>query len=311
MATKPANKKSKSRGNDSNDRFEAAKIDALFLVLDAVAWLDSPRSRDIAQFADVDPRTVGKLLKNARQIGLVDVVDEVVFLRLPYPYKGTLEQKKAVVREALILMPLLVSVRQFVALGDPVGTALRKAATVAGTVPYDEAALLPLVQWAKNLNALEPGVVPEDLLEEATAAKAERHVADASSTVAFLSHSAKDKPFVRQLAADLNANDVGVWLDEQRVHVGDSIPEKVAQGLAESDYFVVIVSDNSRNSQWVAKELNSALVAEIERRDVHVLPIKLDDSDLPDSIRDKKYADFSKSYKDGLRELLASLKRKA
>lgn len=44
-------------------RFEAVKIDPLFEVLDAVAWLDSPSSKDIAQFAGIDPRTAGKLLK--------------------------------------------------------------------------------------------------------------------------------------------------------------------------------------------------------------------------------------------------------
>jgi hypothetical protein len=52
-------------------RFEAVKIDPLFEVLDAVAWLDSPGTSAIAQYAGRDPRTVGKILKNARLIGLV------------------------------------------------------------------------------------------------------------------------------------------------------------------------------------------------------------------------------------------------
>jgi len=42
-------------------RFEAVKIDPLFEVLDAVAFLDSPDTRAIAQFADIDPRTAGKI----------------------------------------------------------------------------------------------------------------------------------------------------------------------------------------------------------------------------------------------------------
>jgi hypothetical protein len=44
-------------------RFEAVKIDPLFGVLDAVAWLDSPSAKHIAQFANIDPRTAGKILK--------------------------------------------------------------------------------------------------------------------------------------------------------------------------------------------------------------------------------------------------------
>lgn len=47
-------------------RFEPVKIDPLFEVLDAAAWLDSPGTKAIAQYANLDPRTAGKILKNAR-----------------------------------------------------------------------------------------------------------------------------------------------------------------------------------------------------------------------------------------------------
>jgi hypothetical protein len=58
----------------STHRFEPAKLDSLFAVLDAIAWLDTPGTAQVAQFAGIDPRTAGKLLKNACQIGLVDEV---------------------------------------------------------------------------------------------------------------------------------------------------------------------------------------------------------------------------------------------
>ena len=68
------------------------------------------------------------------------------------------------------------------------------------------------------------------------------------------------------------------------------------------------MSRNSVESSWVKKELNSALVHEIERRKVAVLPIKLDDVKMPDSINDKLYADFRGSYEEGLKGLLQSIK---
>lgn len=302
-AKKPGNK----RGGGSQ-RFEPAKIESLFVVLDAIAWLDGPSARDIAQFAGIDPRTAGKLLKNARQIELVDLTGECYTLVLPYPYKGSIDQKRGVVREALVRLPLLTSVRQFTGLGDTLSNALRKAATIAGITPYIESDLLPLVEWARTLRALEPRLIAEDLVDVAEGAKAERHKTDAKKRVAFLSHSSKDKPFIRQLAADLTANGVGVWLDEQRIRVGDSIPERIAQGLAESDYFLVAISAASVDSPWVTKELNGALVREIEKRNVSVLPLRLDDSPMPESIKDKKYADFSESYKSGLASLITSVK---
>jgi hypothetical protein len=53
-------------------RFEATKLDALFSVLDAIAWLDLPNVGSISQFAGIDPRTAGKLLKNCVSLAIVD-----------------------------------------------------------------------------------------------------------------------------------------------------------------------------------------------------------------------------------------------
>jgi len=292
----------------SSQRFESAKIEPLFVVLDAVAWLENPTNAQIAQFSGVDPRTAGKLLKNAVHVGLVVLAGSTYSLLLPYPYKGTQEQKEAVVKEALVRHPLLTHVRQFLRLGDELDVALRKAATVSGIVPFVPTDLNPLLDWANSLNALEPSLITEDLVDAAEIRKLERHKSEAQKRVAFLSHSSVDKPFIRQLAADLTASNINVWLDEQKIRVGESIPERVAQGLAESDFFLVAISEHSVTSQWVQKELNNALVNEVQRRKVHILPLKLDGSPVPQIIADKRYADFSVSYRAGLDDLLLALR---
>jgi len=204
--------------------------------------------------------------------------------------------------------PLIRGIREFMALGDDLQNAMRKAATVAGEKHYEKAAIAPIVSWANSAGALNLGVRVEGLVAQAVATKEVRHAEHALERVAFISHSTKDKRFVRKLAADLVASGVKVWLDEQRILVGDSVPEKIAQGLAESDFFLIVVSQNSVGSSWVKKELSSALVHEIERRKVTVLPIKLDDSPMPDSIKDKLYADFRGSYDEGLNKLIQSIR---
>lgn len=310
-AIKTAPKKPATRGKTASNgshRFEPAKLDSLFVVLDAIAWLDTPTSGQVAQFAGIDPRTAGKLLKNACQIGLVDSLSHGYVLVLPYPYRGSQDQKQAVVKEALVRLPLLTGVRQFLRLGDKTDVALRKAATIAGISPFVPTDLNPLLEWAQSLGALQPSLIAEDLVDAAETKKQRRHQEHKEQRIAFLSHSSADKPFIRQLAADLAANGIGVWLDEQRIRVGDSIPEKIAQGLAESDYFLIGMSQKSGESAWVQKELNNALMTEMKRRNVHILPLKLDDSPMPQIIAEKKYADFSKSYKSGLDELLSALK---
>jgi CxxC motif-containing protein len=213
-----------------------------------------------------------------------------------------------VIREAIFKMPLIISYRQFLKLGNNTQDALRKAATIQKIENFDKTALEPIIKWAGQLNALSLEMDIEDFANEGVKIKEIRHKESKDEKVVFLSHSSIDKPFIRQLAADLTKENILVWLDEQQIKVGDSINDKISQGLAESDYFVIALSDNSINSEWVKKELNSALIDEIEAKKVKVFPIKLSDCVIPNLIKDKKYADFTKSYKAGLDELLNAIK---
>src|SRR5437588_104303 len=186
MGVKPAHANKAKR---SSLKFESVGVDSLFSVLDAIAWVDQPTQKTITQFAGVDARTTGKDLKNCTTIGTIESLGGMLCVKLPYPYKGSREQKQAVVKESLLKMPL--------------------------TVP------------------------------------------------------------IRQLASDLAKDGIDTWLDEHRILVGDSITEKIGQGLAQSDYFIIALSESSVSSAWVKKELSGALLREVERRKVTVLPIKL------------------------------------
>ncbi|CAN5642714.1 hypothetical protein BH20VER1_BH20VER1_05470 [soil metagenome] len=297
------------RGADCSLKFNPVALGSIFDVLDAVAWMSNATPSKISQFANIDPRTVGKVLKNTVTLGITEHLNGEFSLRLPYPPKGSEDEKKAVLKESLYKMPLLRQLRQFRKLGDDASTALRKAATLSGVENYNEAAMAPLLKWARELGAVDAENSLEDLVDEAVIRKEERHLASGKQTVAFLSHSSRDKPFIRKLAADLNQAGIDVWFDEQTILVGDSMTEKIGQGLAQSDFFVIALSKNSVSSTWVQKELNNAVIQEVERRAVTVLPIKLDDCDVPAILRDKKYADFSKSYRNGFDGLLRSMKK--
>jgi hypothetical protein len=125
----------------------------------------------------------------------------------------------------------------------------------------------------------------------------------------FLSHSSKDKFFVRRLAQDLQARGVRVWLDEAEINVGDSLTEKIGAAINEMDFVAVVLSHNSVGSNWVQKELEIALNKELAKRQVVVLPVLLEKVEMPPFLRDKKYADFSADDKfaRGLADLLKAL----
>jgi predicted nucleotide-binding protein len=71
----------------------------------------------------------------------------------------------------------------------------------------------------------------------------------------FISYSNKDRDFAEKLAADLRASGVGVWFDQWEIKVGDSITQKINDGIHDNDYLAVVLSPDSVASPWVRKEL--------------------------------------------------------
>jgi len=125
----------------------------------------------------------------------------------------------------------------------------------------------------------------------------------------FISYSHKDKSFVKKLAADLRDNGHYIWIDNTEVLVGDSLIDKIRNGIDSVDFVAAIISSISLSSQWVKKELDLASNREIDEKRVVVLPILLNDVKLPGFLKGKYYADFREedNYQEGLDELLERL----
>jgi hypothetical protein len=125
----------------------------------------------------------------------------------------------------------------------------------------------------------------------------------------FLSHSSKDKFFVRTLTDHLRSYGVKVWIDEAEINIGDSLIEKIGRAIEGTDYVGVVLSHNSINSEWVQKELQMALQREIKGKKVVVLPILIETVELPPFLKDKLYADFTnpEKYENELPKLLRVL----
>ena len=108
----------------------------------------------------------------------------------------------------------------------------------------------------------------------------------------FLSHNSKDKPFVRKLANDLRRQGFYVWVDEAEIKLGDSLIEKIREGLDRVEYVGVVLSQNSINSEWVKKEIDIAMNQEIEGKRIKVLPIMFEKVDPPSLFKRKTVCRF-------------------
>lgn len=123
----------------------------------------------------------------------------------------------------------------------------------------------------------------------------------------FVCYSHNQKEFAEKLANDLVENRILVWWDEWEIKVGESLRRKVENGMKNSSYLAVIFSRDSIKSAWVNEELDAAFVKQLEERRVFVLPIIYENVDIPPLFKGKKYADFRKSYSEGLKTLLNSI----
>ena len=125
----------------------------------------------------------------------------------------------------------------------------------------------------------------------------------------FLSHSHSDKTFAKKLAADIRASGHDVWIDEAEIQIGDSLIDRIRDGLDEVDFVAAIISKASVESRWVQRELDIASNRELSEGRVVVLPLLLESVDLPGFLKGKFYADFvdAEKYDEQLALLLAKL----
>ncbi|MFQ5788460.1 MAG: TIR domain-containing protein [Thermodesulfobacteriota bacterium] len=90
----------------------------------------------------------------------------------------------------------------------------------------------------------------------------------------FLCHASEDKhDIVKPLVIACEEAGISYWYDEAEIKWGDSIPQKVNEGLEKSRYVVVILSESFIKKNWPERELNSQLNIEASTGEVRVLPL--------------------------------------
>lgn len=88
---------------------------------------------------------------------------------------------------------------------------------------------------------------------------------------AFISYSSRDKPLARRVARRLAHRGVSVWLDENEMQVGDRLSDRLASEILSSTHLLVLLTENSCNSKWVAQEIEVA--RSIDNSSIVILPL--------------------------------------
>ncbi len=89
----------------------------------------------------------------------------------------------------------------------------------------------------------------------------------------FVSHASEDKEnFVRPFVAALITEGLSVWYDEFELRLGDSLRRSIDNGLKNSKYGIVVLSEHFFKKEWTQKELDGLFAKEVSGEKV-ILPL--------------------------------------
>jgi len=103
---------------------------------------------------------------------------------------------------------------------------------------------------------------------------------------AFVSYSHGDKNRVRAIADELRSSGVRL-IGDWDFRVGDSLIERISTGINRAGYLIVMLSPVSVGSNWVQRELQVAIDAELSHKSIKVLPVILEPCEIPAFLRGK------------------------
>ncbi len=119
-----------------------------------------------------------------------------------------------------------------------------------------------------------------------------------STAYAFLSYSSKDHPFVKRLAADLEARGVKLWWDRHQqdgIKPAEDWERKLRAKLDEITHFVSLLTPNSVESNMVRAELQIASSYIPKKVLLPVLVQTLKPNTMPMQLVPLQYIDFTDS----------------
>ncbi len=128
----------------------------------------------------------------------------------------------------------------------------------------------------------------------------------------FLCHASEDKPTVRKLYKHLFDVGVDAWLDEEKILPGQDWNKEILKALQNADAIIICLSKKSVAKEgYVQREIKEAIKKAEEKPfgTIFVIPVKLDDCDAPNYLRDWQWVDLFGV--NGYPRLLKSLRERA
>jgi internalin A len=109
----------------------------------------------------------------------------------------------------------------------------------------------------------------------------------------FISYSHSDKIFVNKIAGNLLREGCVVWWDFDKLKGGQNWQKEIEKAIFQCQFFLVVLSAESVNAEWVANETSYAI-----QKEKPIIPLYLKPCEIPLTLINKQYIDFEKQNFD-------------
>jgi hypothetical protein len=96
----------------------------------------------------------------------------------------------------------------------------------------------------------------------------------------FISYSRHDSDFARTLEIRLSHHGCNVWLDTDKLRLGQLWREEIVEAISACDFFIILLSARSIRSENVVRELSLA-----ESSGKQILPVMIEQVDIPATMK--------------------------
>ena len=122
------------------------------------------------------------------------------------------------------------------------------------------------------------------------------NISDMNMPRIFLSHSSKDKENIDFIFNELQKSEIDAWYDKYQIEPGDSITDRINEGLDACDIGIICLSNNFLNasSGWTKTELNYFIQRRMANPNKKFIIVNFDvpHNEMPPLVQDYKYIDF-------------------
>jgi len=91
----------------------------------------------------------------------------------------------------------------------------------------------------------------------------------------FLSYAWEDQDMAEKIATTLQSRGIDTWWDKWCMLSGDSLRQKIDEGLGDCTHFVVLLTPISLTKPWVNQEMDAALMLKLQSK-CKFIPLRLD-----------------------------------